>query len=408
MVLHKKVEREFQKKIRDVLYYSKANPEVLGPTITQYLKKISKQGLHPLKFYLLEMIDDYLNVYEMTSEQELDEVFDYWSDSEFSTDFMKEIKKHDNILRASEFCLKLFSKHIGLYLDIHLLGKRAKSTKAYRKINEIGDTTIKGKLKTVGFQDVKSIELTQGPYHYLSFLCYDEKNKNKFLKRVAKALEIIKSYSPDSYERFCHFTHTITPVNEKRIVSYSSQKLPGYSTINLYHRDFVDMMDDLIHENGHHHLNCYLNFDELIYEDNDKIYYSPWRRALRPIRGIYHAVFTFYWGMSLFKDLNDKLVFDKINYFKFTDKELLKMKTRFAEEYIMLDYSFYDLKVANKQGKLTKSGLKLIQDLEKNFKNCIHSYKKVMKDIKLQSPQEYKSLVKLQEHLKEMRKLYKF
>jgi hypothetical protein len=112
--------------------------------------------------------------------------------------------------------------------------------------------------------------------------------------------------------------------------------------------------------------------------------------------------------MALFKDLNDKLSHDKINYFKFTRKELIKMKTRFLEEYIMLEYSFHDLKIANKQGKITKSGLNLIQEIEKNFKSCEVNFKKVMKDLKRESPSEFKNINKLQMHLKDMRKLYRF
>jgi len=82
------------------------------------------------------------------------------------------------------------------------------------------------------------------------------------------------------------------------------QSLPGYSSLNMFDRDQIDLMDDLLHENGHHYLNTFLNHQDLINEDDDKIYYSPWRKALRPVRGIYHATFTFFWALELFYQLD--------------------------------------------------------------------------------------------------------
>ena len=41
----------------------------------------------------------------------------------------------------------------------------------------------------------------------------------------------------------------------------------------------------------------------LIFEDDDNCFYSPWRRAFRPIRGIYHGVITFAFGHYLFFEL---------------------------------------------------------------------------------------------------------
>ncbi|MFZ4712817.1 MAG: aKG-HExxH-type peptide beta-hydroxylase [Bacteriovoracaceae bacterium] len=404
--LQKKVETQYKKKIKDILLYTNSYPEVLHPEIRSFLKKIQKQSIHPLKFYLIEMLDDYLSLYELTADKEEEEVFDYWSESEFSQEFMKKAAS-TNILQASQYCLKLFSAHVLQFLNIHLLEKKLKVSPSYKPVKEIGDSWANGKLTIVGFQELKSIELSQGPYQYLSLITYDKKNKNKFLKNVSRALEIIRNYSPESFTRFCHFTHTIVPIKEKRVVSYSSQKLPGYSTINLYHRDFVDLMDDLIHENGHHHLNLYLNFSELIHEDADKIYYSPWRKALRPIRGIYHAVFTFYWGMLLFRDLSLKVEEDKINIFKLSKEEKLKINCRFVEEFLMLEYSFKDLEDPISQKKMTKNGKKLILDLKKSFDQNTRYCQNVLSQLKKTHPKESKELLKLKDHLKKMRTHYK-
>jgi hypothetical protein len=403
--LHKRVENRYKKKIKDILDYTQSNSHILPSEIKNYLKKIQKQSFHPLKFYLIEMLDDYLTVAELNSENLESEIFDYWTESEFSQEFMKKVSK-SSVLASSEFCLKLFLKHIESFYQIHLLGKKINS-KSYRLIKEIGDVEIKKKVQTVGFQEIKSIELSQGPYHYLSFICHDKKNRTKFLKNIGRALEIIKNYSPESYSRFCHFSHTIIPIKEKRVVSYSSQKLPGYSVINLYHRDFIDLLDDLIHENGHHHLNYYLNYTQLIHEDNDKIYYSPWRKSLRPVRGIYHAVFTFYWGMKLFRDLSLKVFEDKINIFKLTDLQKNKIRFRYLEEYLMLEFSFDELLLIEAQGKMTAAGKKVIKDIRNKFNEDKKNSEDTLAYLKKFAPKDYKQIIKLKNHLKKMRAHYK-
>jgi hypothetical protein len=128
--------------------------------------------------------------------------------------------------------------------------------------------------------------------------------------------------------------------------------------INLYHRDFVDLMDDLLHENGHHHLNYYLNVSHLIEEPIESIYYSPWRRTLRPLRGIYHAYFTFFWAFKLFSDLLKSQEADSI----FNSYEKEKMIWRAVEEYYMLSFTFEDLKWAKNNGLIHKKGWELVAE----------------------------------------------
>lgn len=124
-------------------------------------------------------------------------------------------------------------------------------------------------------------------------------------EKCQKATELIAELSSDLREVLSQYTHTITPVYENEVVSYSMAILPGFSCINMANRDYVDMIDDLLHENGHHFLNAALEGEEeIIFEDDDKIFFSPWRRALRPIRGLYHGTFTFYWAYRLFKELS--------------------------------------------------------------------------------------------------------
>jgi hypothetical protein len=151
--------------------------------------------------------------------------------------------------------------------------------------------------------------------------------------------------------------------------------------INLFHRDFVDLMDDLLHENGHHHLNYYLNLGKLIDEPIDQIYYSPWRRTLRPLRGVYHAYFTFFWAFKLFADLSKAKEVDSIFYL-FSKPEKEKIIWRAVEEFHMLNFTFKELKWAKKQGLIRQTGWQLIQEQQSElnkFKKLIPAWEKKLK-----------------------------
>ena len=215
------------------------------------------------------------------------------------------------------------------------------------------------------------------------------------------ALKIIKTYSPDSWERFKSFTDIIIPINQKEFVSYSHQELPGTSMINLRDRDFIDLIDDLLHENGHHHLNYYLNLEKLIDEPVDNIYYSPWRRTLRPLRGVYHAYFTFFWAFKIFSDLASSSL--ENSQYTFSKQEQEKIFWRVVEEYYMLNYTFLELTWAKKQGLITTRGWSLISEQQiilKRFARKINLWEKKVGTHK-------KELQELKSTLKKAAKNYK-
>ncbi len=190
-------------------------------------------------------------------------------------------------------------------------------------------------------------------------------------EKVSKALAIIREASPRCYFTFTNFTSTLVPIEEKNIVSYSSQFLPGFSSINFKDRDFVDLMDDLVHENGHHYLNHFLNLYELIIEDDEQVFYSPWRRSLRPVRGIYHAVFTFFWATKLFSDLGHYLLGSNNSLdqtYCFSEGEKSKIFFRFIEEYNMLIFCEDYIHWSFKEGKVTKLGYQLILSIYAQLK----------------------------------------
>ena len=214
-------------------------------------------------------------------------VFEKWNSSEFAGYFLKQLNNGNYLGKASLITLCVFDHHLVSFADRHIL-KIPKTSRRYQTQTSLGEIKQSNKIK-------KLLETTlhlEGKELRLMTSSLDE--MKNFSHKIEIALKIIRKFSPTSWERFVAFTEVIVPIKESELVSYSHQDLPGYSMINLYNRDFVDLMDDLLHENGHHHLNYYLNLGKLIDEPIDNIYYSPWRRTLRPLRGIYHAYFTFF------------------------------------------------------------------------------------------------------------------
>jgi hypothetical protein len=295
-----------------------------------------------------------------------DAVFEAWNSSEFADSFLKFLNKGMSLGEASRKCTKLFDEYLVSLANLHILGLKS-AEKNYRPQIALGDGNtwrefeVRDKSLRIAARSGREFKL--------------------FVPRIQEALEVIRTFSPSSWERFDAFTEIIVPINRPEFVSYSHQDLPGTSMINLYNRDFVDLVDDLIHENGHHHLNYYLNLTKLIEEPIDCIYYSPWRRTLRPLRGIYHAYFTFFWAFKLFSDLVEA---NNLNnaYYSFSEKEKHKILWRAIEEYYMLNYTLKDLKWAAKNKLISSKGMELISeqaDYVRRFKSKISNWEKRLK-----------------------------
>ncbi|MES2528287.1 MAG: HEXXH motif-containing putative peptide modification protein [Bdellovibrionota bacterium] len=308
-------------------------------------------------FFFLKSIDPRSGNQDGLSKDE-DLIFDIWNDSEFADVFLKSLNKGKSVQEASLASLKPFELHLLTLGKRHVEKIDAKST-SYRIQSVLGERLRDGKISpllgTTLHLDGKDLDL----------LTHSLKEMKLFSQRIDLAHKLIRRFSPSSWDRFAAFTDKVIPIRNKEFVSYSHQEFPSVSMINLYDRDFVDLMDDLLHENGHHHLNHYLNLEKLIDEPADLIYYSPWRRTARPLRGIFHAYFTFFWAFKLFSDLANN---DLANiWYEFTPAEKEKIYWRAVEEFHMLKYSFEDLKWAKKKKLISDTGWEIIAAQQKEL-----------------------------------------
>jgi hypothetical protein len=191
-------------------------------------------------------------------------------------------------------------------------------------------------------------------------------------ERIQRARMVIERAWPEGHQLLARLTNRIVPLKAKGVVSFSYRHRPGLSFINVFDRDDLDLIDDLIHENSHHHLNLLLRKAVLYHKDrNQKIFYSPWRRSLRPLRGILHATFTFTMGAILFERLSSFEARGKGREARggatLTDQQLLRARFRCLEEVDSVRYSLKDLAHAKKLGWLTPAGWGLVSSLKREI-----------------------------------------
>lgn len=187
--------------------------------------------------------------------------------------------------------------------------------------------------------------------------------------RIRSALHAIETAWPQGNDWLALLTSQICPLRAKGVVSFSYRHRPGLSVINCFDRDNLDLIDDLIHENSHHHLNLLLR-KYVMYggDSNQEIFYSPWRRSLRPIRGILHATFTFTMGALLFERLSSwaETSAGRTGWKAagLTARDLRRARFRCFEEIESVRYSLQDLAYAARHLKwLTASGRQLADQL---------------------------------------------
>jgi len=193
--------------------------------------------------------------------------------------------------------------------------------------------------------------------------------KPEVATRMQRALGVIAAAWPEGDRLLALLTSRIVPLKASGVVSFSYRHRPGLSVINCFDRDQLDLIDDLIHENSHHHLNLLLRKDVLYRHDhNQEIFYSPWRRSLRPLRGILHATFTFTMGALLFERLSTwgagragDVRWKKAGL---SPRDLRRARYRCLEEIDSVRYSLQDLGQAGGRLKwLTPEGKRLVAQL---------------------------------------------
>ncbi len=414
---------ELYQEILESFRESVQSPDNYDTILSKEFQDFFKKAIHSdeldkfntQNWYWFSLIQDLVHLISMHGDLEIsdslelspteDELFNFWHDSDYAKIFLIELNETKDLAKTSLTFKSHIESQIISFFYIHIDSSLENITKIqYNIIPEIGDSETRiYSLKGLKYSEIDQIDgiLYDGELNKLNF--NKENLKNSFIEinssspeidneltnisqRVEDAIKIIHKLSPPLFEVLSRFTRVIVPINEKGVVSYSMQSLPYFSSINMYDRDFTDLLDDLLHENGHHYMNFILNAEELIYEDDEKIYYSPWRKALRPVRGIYHAYFTFYWAFRLFHDLFEHI--DDVDFPISISKP--KVISRLLEESLMLDIVWDEIMKAKEHGKVSESGLEIIQPIKDEIDVFISTKKSVaLKKLKSNFSSEY-------------------
>mgnify|MGYP002332243886 FL=1 len=399
-----------------------------------YWLKLIERIVHLIYLHENLVIND--SDFELSESE--DELFNFWHDSDYAKSFLEMINETKDLLATSKFHLNLLEGQVIAFFATQIDGSVKFDEVSFYNTPEIGDGsdrvfnakthsyfnleskdpdrfifTISNKDgsnlvingERVNFSD-NALQLSSGCFLHLSSSILD-KDRENFFQRIEEALQIINNANPKLFTTFTNFTKAIVPINEKGIVSYSMQNLPGFSSINMYERDFLDLLDDLLHENGHHYMNAFLNVEELISDDDEKIYYSPWRRALRPVRGIYHAYFTFYWAFILYKSLYVANKSDSLAGFQPSKQQTIKILSRTLEEYHMINFCWPDLLSAHQAGKISDEGLEVISFINDELSTISEGLiSDIEAELKHSSIMDYEKILELKKHLKDTREHY--
>ena len=211
------------------------------------------------------------------------------------------------------------------------------------------------------------------------------------VERITRAWETIRLAWPEGHDVLTLLTSRIVPLQAKGVVSFSYRHRPGQSFINCFDRGNLDLIDDLIHENSHHHLNLLLR-KQIMYrgDHNQQIFYSPWRRSLRPLRGILHATFTFTMGALLFQQLAawgaGRGGAMKWKQAGLSQRDLQRARFRCLEEVESVRYSLLDLQYADEHlGWLTSAGRTLVRELAEAIASVDRVSKKFHHDVERSS-----------------------
>ena len=129
---------------------------------------------------------------------------------------------------------------------------------------------------------------------------------------VIEALDIIASYKPHLYDEIKSISPIIQLIQDPtahpdKLVSFSDNVVPGalYVCIRVNNQlaSPYDIAESIIHEHRHQKLYLLERYTPIIQSDFPYVK-SPWREELRPLSGLFHAVFVFseiikYWQFVL-------------------------------------------------------------------------------------------------------------
>ena len=187
-------------------------------------------------------------------------------------------------------------------------------------------------------------------------------------RRLGRALAIVDAGWPEAGQEIRRWTRLVIARDEPALVSYSLPSRPGVSFINLRGKRLIDLADDLLHETAHHRLHAIEETSPLVpsrarpASRTEIRYWSPWRRAQRPVRGILHAWYTFAFRAELFRRIvrTARTGGRTIGPLRMSEPLMRELTAEAGKEKRWISASLRSLEDAAIRGYLTAAGRRLI------------------------------------------------
>jgi len=164
-------------------------------------------------------------------------------------------------------------------------------TPAIRSLAEGDYDSVRRRILTAGFADDVGLttQLVAPPAEILS----------TEVPTIGRACRLAAELAPDWFDEFSQLVSEIilatnaAAMAERNFAGGSVFDLFGALLVNpTYRTDIAHYLMTIIHESSHLRLFCYHLDDEVVLNDDVARYHSPLRRQLRPMEGIFHAMWV--------------------------------------------------------------------------------------------------------------------
>jgi hypothetical protein len=118
---------------------------------------------------------------------------------------------------------------------------------------------------------------------------------SEFAPSIDQALSIIEAADPALWDRLRGESIWYVPISSPDPTvhaSFSSPQLTGVVFLSYSDNPFT-LAEAIVHEYGHSELNSFDQISPITTGNSKQLYYSPWRRDLRPLLGLMHALYVF-------------------------------------------------------------------------------------------------------------------
>ena len=170
------------------------------------------------------------------------------------------------------------------------------------------------------------------------------------------SLEFLKNFDSEIYQEMQEIVSDIVICNSKKLNAATSYVTYGFIYLRELREgeNWTRILEHIVHEAGHHHLHAVTMCDPL-FERSEQLYKSPLRVALRPMIGIYHAMFVLARTLRVFNKLKKDSRYQEL---------ISQVKTSYNEQENEEDFivKFEEAYNTIKGGaKLTDVGSKLLE-----------------------------------------------